>query len=66
VRTFAGLLVCAVAFAANAQAYPTKPARVLVGFAPGGPNDIIARAYAARLSEALGQPFVVENRPGAA
>jgi tripartite-type tricarboxylate transporter receptor subunit TctC len=50
---------------ARAQAYPTRPVRVIVAFPPGGFGDIIARMMGQRLSERLGQPFVIENRPGA-
>ncbi len=69
-RTFLHLAASAAALPvvpriASAQAYPTRPARIIVGFPPGGVFDILARLMADWLSKRLGQPYVVENRPGA-
>ena len=61
-------LLCTLALfaaAAQAQEFPAKPLRMVVGFPPGGGTDVVARILAPRMSELLGQPIVIENRPGA-
>ncbi len=69
-RTFLHLAVGAAAMSlvprlARAQAYPTRPVHWIVPFPPGGGTDIVARLMGQRLTERLGQPFIIENRPGA-
>ena len=64
-RNFFGLLGLVLAASAAAQEYPNKPIRMVVGFPPGGGTDVAARILAPKLSEQLGQPVVIENRPGA-
>jgi tripartite-type tricarboxylate transporter receptor subunit TctC len=64
-RLAAGAAALPAARPARALDYPTRPVRMIVGFAAGGPTDVAARLIGRWLSERLGQPFVIENRPGA-
>ena len=63
IAAFAALLCIAVL--AHGQAYPTRPVKIVVGFAPGSATDILARVVADAFSKSMGQAFVVENKPGA-
>jgi tripartite-type tricarboxylate transporter receptor subunit TctC len=64
VRLLLGILFAFASAAANAQAYPAKPVRLIIPFPPGGSNDVVGRVVATQLSERLGQSVVVDNRGG--
>ena len=65
IKSALAILLLSLSPLSSAQSYPSKPIRFLVGFAPGGTNDFVARALAQKLTEYLGQSVVVENRAGA-
>ena len=64
-RALLSAALCSAFAAAHAQPYPVKPVRYLIPYAPGGGTDIVARTLGVKLSELLGQPFIIDNRPGA-
>jgi len=63
-RIFLAVLAALLAGSAQAQSWPTKPIRLLVPFAPGGSSSIVARAVAVEMEKGLGQPIIIDNRPG--
>ena len=64
-RALAAVAACVLAAQAGAQVYPAKPVRIVVGFPAGGPTDIVTRTLVPKLTEALGQVVLVDNRGGA-
>lgn len=59
------LLSAAISFGVSAQSYPNQPIRLVVPFAAGGPSDVLARAFSQKLGDDLGQPVIIDNKPGA-
>ena len=65
IKTLVSLAAAALALQASAQAYPSKPIKIVVPFPPGGSTDVIARRIAEKYQASMGQPVIVENKPGA-
>jgi len=63
-RIFVAALAGLLSLAAQAQAWPTKPIRLVVPFAPGGTSSIVARSVGAEMEKGLGQPIIIDNKPG--
>src|SRR6266853_3292284 len=61
---FTAIAVASASAQEDSSKYPTRPIRIIVGFTAGGGNDIIARIFGQKLSESLGQPVIIENKPG--
>ena len=59
-----GITLCAMAFSAMAQSYPNRPIRLIVAYPPGGNTDVVSRLISAQMSQKLGQPVIVDNKPG--
>ena len=59
-----GIALCAMAFSAMAQSYPNRPIRLIVPYPPGGNTDVVSRLISAKMSQKLGQPVIVDNKPG--
>jgi tripartite-type tricarboxylate transporter receptor subunit TctC len=64
-RVLLAILCCALGITVEAQTYPSRPVRIIVPYAPGGTTDIVGRQVGQKMSEALGQPVIIENRTGA-
>ena len=66
-KIFLALSLVTMSFATSSQAqsYPTQPIKLIIPFAAGGPSDVLARGFAPKLGDNLGQPIIIENKPGA-
>jgi len=59
------IIALVISFNSQAQSYPNQPIRLVIPFAAGGPSDVLARGFSQKLGESLGQPIIIDNKPGA-